>query len=758
MAVWNGREHTQQVLAAAEHWKQRCFVGDGSVFTDRSLWSADKLSQLLETFRENPLHDRRTFVEKLEAQLRGADPDLQQLAAEVVWFLLLFVANLQMGPVAKRQRVERIWALSAERLPSTPWMEDECLAGLAKPGAAFMTRIPDEFDYAVATVCTFKSLDQGRRKTLLNEPFRFAEWLDQQEGSERRGFRHMLLYFLFPAEFERISSGRHKRQIREAFQERIPAADINSSDWSMTTTDRALKAIRTSFEREYGKSELDFYVEPLRELWLGSESDEESEARLTSDRRFWIEKTLVTGRADRESGDHAAGRALWSPQRSKNGGDIYSNMREVRPGDVVFHLTDNKGITGVSIAAAPVDDTFQGLSGTSWEGPAYRVELIDFQQLDPPLPREAFLETEPFATELRELARSGAKGLFYNSARGLNQGAYLTEATPTLLNILERAYEAFAGKALPYMQAHPAQPEADVSVQREVTAYSIADALGELFLDEEEVHEILLIWRAKKNLILQGPPGVGKSFAAQRLAFALMGAKDRSRLGFVQFHQSYSYEDFVEGFRPTESGFDLRPGKFVEFCRTAEANPNLKHVFIIDEINRGNLSKILGELMLLIEPDKRDPQWSMPLASGKVPFHVPPNVFLMGLMNTADRSLAVVDYALRRRFAFVDLTQKLESAKFRQDLARRGIDGEVAGALIGRTVALNREIVADTTNLGPGFAIGHSFFCAPLSDGEESSAWYQRIIRTEILPLLREYWFDNAEKVKSWEDQLLAPL
>jgi hypothetical protein len=148
----------------------------------------------------------------------------------------------------------------------------------------------------------------------------------------------------------------------------------------------------------------------------------------------------------------------------------------------------------------------------------------------------------------------------------------------------------------------------------------------------------------------------------------------------------------------------------------------------------------------------------MPLASGKVPFHVPPNVFLMGLMNTADRSLAVVDYALRRRFAFVDLTQKLESAKFRNDLARRGIDGAVADALIGRTAGLNREIVADTTNLGPGFAIGHSFFCAPLNEGEEGSAWYRRIIRTEILPLLREYWFDNPEKVKSWEDQLLAPL
>jgi 5-methylcytosine-specific restriction endonuclease McrBC GTP-binding regulatory subunit McrB len=286
----------------------------------------------------------------------------------------------------------------------------------------------------------------------------------------------------------------------------------------------------------------------------------------------------------------------------------------------------------------------------------------------------------------------------------------------------------------------------------------VAEALDELFMDEEEVHEIMLLWRTKKNVILQGPPGVGKSFAAQRLAFALMGAKDRSRLGFVQFHQSYSYEDFVEGFRPTEKGFELRPGKFVEFCRRAEADPNKPHVFIIDEINRGNLSKILGEQMLLIETDKRDPQWSMPLASGKVPLHVPPNVFLMGLMNTADRSLAVVDYALRRRFAFVDLEPKLESAKFHADLESRGLDAELIEAVVARIASLNKEIITDTTNLGPGFAIGHSFFCAPPADGEEDSGWYDRIIRTEILPLLREYWFDNPDKVKSWEGQLLAPL
>jgi hypothetical protein len=235
-----------------------------------------------------------------------------------------------------------------------------------------------------------------------------------------------------------------------------------------------------------------------------------------------------------------------------------------------------------------------------------------------------------------------------------------------------------------------------------------------------------------------------------------MGVKDRDRLGFVQFHQSYSYEDFVEGFRPTETGFALKPGKFVEFCRRAEGDPDHTYVFVIDEINRGNLSKIMGELMVLIECDKRDADWAMPLASGRAPFFVPSNVFLLGLMNTADRSLAVVDYALRRRFAFVDLRPNLGSPKFREQLARSGVSDELITTLIERIAALNSEIVADVANLGPGFAIGHSFFCGGPLGSEDGAEWYERVVRTEIAPLLREYWFDAPAKAEQWTAQLLA--
>lgn len=469
----------------------------------------------------------------------------------------------------------------------------------------------------------------------------------------------------------------------------------------------------------------------------------------------WIEKTIVAGRQDREHGEHALGKALWSPQKSKSGGDIYAKMRAVKPRDIVLHLTDNKGFTGISVAAEAADDTFHGVAGTDWHGPSYRIALQDFTELAPPFLREQLLKTEPYATELRELIESGAKGLFYNSNLELNQGAYLTEATPTLVSILNRAYLDAAGKPLPLIGKEEAsEPEASAAAD----PYSLEDALETLFLDQQEIEEILLLWKAKKNIVLQGPPGVGKSFAAEKLAFSLMEEAEHDRVGFAQFHQSYSYEDFVEGFRPTEKGFELRAGKFVQFCRQAEADPENRYVFVIDEINRGNLSKILGELMLLIEGDKRGPSWAMPLASGKVPFHVPPNVFLMGLMNTADRSLAVVDYALRRRFAFIDLKPKLRSAKFAAHLVKNGVEQAILLRLVERVSTLNDEITTDTMNLGPGFAIGHSFFCGKPLASETSVSWFRRIVKTEIAPLLREYWFDAPQRAQDWEARLLEGL
>jgi hypothetical protein len=290
-------------------------------------------------------------------------------------------------------------------------------------------------------------------------------------------------------------------------------------------------------------------------------------------------------------------------------------------------------------------------------------------------------------------------------------------------------------------------------------SYSIEDALDGLFMARTRFVEMLGTLRRKRNLVLQGSPGVGKTFVARRLAYALMGARDTSRIEMIQFHQSYSYEDFVQGWRPNGSGFELRNGVFYQFCRSAEDDSERTYVFVIDEINRGNLSKILGELMLLIEADKRGQEYAIPLTyspDSDDRFSVPENVFIVGLMNTADRSLALVDYALRRRFGFITLEPEFGSQRYREHLLNLGASTDLVDLIVAKLTALNTAIADDKKNLGPGFEIGHSFFTPSSSDVPIDTTWYRKVVAEEVAPLLREYWFDNPSKVADWIGNLLG--
>ena len=281
--------------------------------------------------------------------------------------------------------------------------------------------------------------------------------------------------------------------------------------------------------------------------------------------------------------------------------------------------------------------------------------------------------------------------------------------------------------------------------------YTPTDAHQELFLPPAHFDRLLTSIKSRKNLILQGPPGTGKTFIARRIAWCLIGYKDDGPIEMVQFHQSYAYEDFVEGFRPTETGgFTLKPGVFRRFCDRARANPAVHHVFIIDEINRGNLSRIFGELLKLIEHDKRSDDYAVALTYSEERFHVPDNVHILGMMNTADRSLALVDYALRRRFAFETLepaygTEHGRDA-FTDYLTSNGTDPALPRLICDRMATLNK-IIRDDRELGRGFEVGHSYF-VPDNGVEPSEDWYRHIVDTQIAPLLREYWFDSPEIVQ----------
>lgn len=280
--------------------------------------------------------------------------------------------------------------------------------------------------------------------------------------------------------------------------------------------------------------------------------------------------------------------------------------------------------------------------------------------------------------------------------------------------------------------------------------YTSEDFLRDVYMTSADYTKIQAVLRNKKNIILQGAPGVGKTFAAKRLAWSMMGEIDESRVEFVQFHQNYSYEDFVMGYKPVEDGFELRNGIFYRFCQRAANQPDKDFFFIIDEINRGNMSKIFGELLMLIERDYRGTKAT--LAYNGLPFSVPKNLYIIGMMNTADRSLAMIDYALRRRFSFFDMEPGFDSEGFRQYQA--SLNNETLNALVERVKDLNKEIAADKS-LGKGFCIGHSYFCGQDTCTDE---WLDSIVNYDILPMLSEYWFDDTAKLQRWENILRGVL
>ena len=317
--------------------------------------------------------------------------------------------------------------------------------------------------------------------------------------------------------------------------------------------------------------------------------------------------------------------------------------------------------------------------------------------------------------------------------------------TKTLTDITP--YTDYVGKLMALFVNEDSAEESVPVEEPEVLydSYTADDFLQDVYMSEERYHTLSNLLLTKKNIILQGAPGVGKTYAAKRLAYSIMGEKDTSRVKMVQFHQSYSYEDFIMGYRPTQTGFELKTGVFYEFCRKA-ADDDRPYFFIIDEINRGNLSKIFGELFMLIENDKRGVE--LQLLYSDEQFSIPGNVHIIGMMNTADRSLAMLDYALRRRFAFFDILPAFDSTGFRAYC--KNVNNPKFDRLISAVQQLNEAISSDES-LGDGFCVGHSYFCTNVTVNDE---WLKSVVEFELVPLLKEYWFDEPTKVRTWTNTL----
>lgn len=290
-------------------------------------------------------------------------------------------------------------------------------------------------------------------------------------------------------------------------------------------------------------------------------------------------------------------------------------------------------------------------------------------------------------------------------------------------------------------------------VNEPYAAYTKTDFLKDVYMSEAKYDRLVSVMKRKKNMILQGAPGVGKTFAAERLAYSMLGKKDTSHVSLIQFHQNYSYEDFIMGYRPTENGFALTPGVFYEFCQKAQQHPREDYFFLIDEINRGNMSKIFGELLMLIENSYRGKP--VTLSSNGESFTVPKNLYVIGMMNTADRSLAMIDYALRRRFSFIELEPGFETEGFKA--YQKGLGNEILDKLVAVVERLNEEIKNDSS-LGKGFCIGHSYFCGLENPKDCTVSWMREVVEYDILPMLEEYWFDSPAQLAKWKSELRGVL
>jgi len=414
------------VYDVAECFRQRCLVqGKSLLWPKSSAWTLASITALRKAFIENPDTGKRSFIEKLHDQLLGDSEDVHRVAADLIAFYYLFPSNIGIDAKLKELNEITSWKLSEDK-PDFSALKDAFERGLGQAGLRFSTGKPWQFAFLIQFSLI---VIRDRLDPYDGDSCKRAADLAVTEVPLGKVARNMLLHLFFPDEFERIVIEGHRRQIIEAFGDK----EAKDSD-----EDIALLNIRTSLKQKLGRETVDFYDSDIYPSWG---------QRKRKPVRFWIEKTNVRGRADREHGQYSLGKALWSPQRDKRGKDIYRFMRDLQPGDVVFHLVDNEAFTAISRVETSVEE-FQGVPDTEWGvGKSYLVQLHESVLLDPPLKRSEFFAS-PFREQLLEVINTGVKNLFYNKEPSLNQGAYLTPAPEELVRVLDACYAEHAGKSL----------------------------------------------------------------------------------------------------------------------------------------------------------------------------------------------------------------------------------------------------------------------------------------------------------------------
>ena len=325
------------------------------------------------------------------------------------------------------------------------------------------------------------------------------------------------------------------------------------------------------------------------------------------------------------------------------------------------------------------------------------------------------------------------------------------------INIKENEIDPITGKTLTNFNKYPETVEKYLKLMANDNNKDLElNELKDTFFSEEFFNNIIDTLKVKKNIILQGPPGTGKTFISKKLAERITGKKEN--IFSIQFHQSYSYEEFVVGYKPNSEGnFALQKGSLIQICEKAKQNENENFVMFIDEINRANISKVFGELLSLIENDKRGPENAVKIlySENDINFYIPGNLYFICAMNTADRSLKMVDYALRRRFSFFEFKPEFDKPEFKNFLKDKNVNAKTIDRIVNNISKVNQQISDDNFELGDGYCIGHSYFC-PKGNSSDSfgDQWYEQIIEYEIKPLINEYYFDKPDQAKELIDTL----